>query len=55
MAKIKSGDRCADCSHCKTWNSDRTKANCDMKKRPQGFHPDSKVPQECVDKMTKGY
>ena len=54
MAKIKSGDRCADCSHCKGWSSDRTKATCDLYKE-QGFHPDRPVPVKCIDKVTRKY
>ena len=55
MAKMKSGDRCADCSQYKEWKSDSAKGTCKLGKRPQGFHPDSKVPQECVGKMTRAY
>lgn len=54
MMKIKSGDRCVDCTHCKTWSSDHTKATCDLYKE-QGFHPDRPVPVKCVDKVTRKY
>ena len=54
MSKIKSGDRCADCSHCKTWSTDRNKATCDLY-NDQGFHPDRPVPSKCVDKVTRRY
>jgi hypothetical protein len=54
MTKIKSGDRCADCSHCEGWSSDREKATCALYNE-QGFHPDRPVPAKCVDKVTRRY
>jgi hypothetical protein len=54
MAKIKSGDRCADCTHCKSWSTDRNKASCDLH-HEQGFHPDRSVPQKCVGGVTRRF
>lgn len=55
MAKVQADDKCTDCNHCKRWSTDHAKASCDMKKKPQGFHPDQNVPVECVGKMTRSY
>ncbi len=54
MANIKSGDRCADCSHGKVWSTDSSKASCDLHNE-QGFHPDRPVPVKCIDKVTRKY
>ncbi|MFH1844270.1 MAG: hypothetical protein ABIF77_13785 [bacterium] len=54
MTQIKSGDRCADCSHCKTWSSDRKKASCNLH-HDEGFHPDRPVPVKCVNKVSRRY
>ena len=54
MAKIHSGDRCADCSHCKVWSSDHKKANCSLT-HEQGFHPDRPVPVKCVGNVSRSY
>jgi hypothetical protein len=55
MSTIKSGDRCADCSHCKVWSSDHKKASCTLHTSEQGFHPDRPVPAKCVNKVTRKY
>ena len=55
MSTIKSGDRCADCKHCKVWSSDHKKASCTLHTEEQGFHPDRPVPAKCVDKVSKAY
>lgn len=55
MSTIKSGDRCADCSHCKVWSSDHKKASCTLYTSDQGFHPDRPVPSKCVNKVQKCY
>lgn len=54
MATVRSGDRCADCKHCKVWKSDHRKATCTLYNE-QGFHPDRPVPVKCVDKVNKTY
>ena len=54
MANIKSGDRCADCKHCKVWTSDHRKATCTLHNE-QGFHPDRPVPSKCIDKVSRKY
>ena len=54
MAKIKSGDRCNDCSHCCIWSTDHTKATCTLY-NDQGFHPDRTAPVKCVGKTTRKY
>lgn len=54
MSTIKTGDRCADCSHCKTWSTDRRKATCNLHGE-QGFHPDRPVPAKCVGAVQRGY
>ena len=55
MSTIKSGDRCADCSHCKVWTSDHKKASCTLYTSDQGFHPDRPVPSKCVNKVTRKF
>ena len=55
MATIKSGDRCADCKHCKVWSSDHRKASCNLYSSEQGFHPDRPAPAKCVGKATRKY
>ena len=54
MATIKSSDRCADCSYCKVWESNRRKATCKLYDE-QGFHPDRPVLAKCVNKVSKKY
>ena len=54
MVKIQRSDRCKDCSHCRVWSSDRTKATCDLKKK-EGFHPDRPVPSDCIGEVTRRY
>lgn len=54
MSKIKSNDRCTDCSHCKVWMTDHKKATCKLFNE-QGFHPDRPVPAKCVDKVNRKY
>lgn len=48
--RIRQGDRCADCSQCKAWDTDHTKASCLLYRSEQGFHPDRPVPARCVGK-----
>ena len=55
MAAIKSGDRCADCSHCKVWLSDNKKASCTLYTNEQGFHSDRPTPAKCINKTTRKY
>jgi hypothetical protein len=55
MATVKSGDRCADCKHCKVWTSDHKKASCTLYSSEQGFYPDRSVPVKCVGKVTRRY
>jgi hypothetical protein len=50
MANLHAGDRCKDCTHCKVWSTNSQKATCSLHKRPDGFHPDGKVPADCVGK-----
>lgn len=54
MGTIKSGDRCADCKHCKVWSSDHKKATCELYNE-QGFHLDRSVPSKCVEKVSRKY
>ena len=54
VSKIKSGDRCVDCKHCKVWNTDHRKASCNLF-NDQGFHPDRPVPASCVNKVERSY
>lgn len=54
MGYIKSGDRCADCKHCKIWSTDHRKATCDLY-NDQDFHPDRPAPVKCAGKVTKKY
>ena len=54
MTYIKSGDRCADCKHCKIWASDHRKASCTLYNL-QEFHPDRPAPANCVGKVTRKY
>jgi len=54
MPKIQSGDRCADCTHCRSWSHDRKKATCDLY-HEEGFHPDRPVPQKCVGKVERRF
>jgi hypothetical protein len=54
VGKVKSGDRCADCKHCKVWGSDHTKATCALH-GDQGFHPDRTVLAKCVGKVERKY
>ena len=55
MAKIKRGDRCADCKHCKVWSHDRKKASCRLYSGDQGFHPDRPVPAKCINSAPRAY
>ena len=55
MAYLKSGDRCADCKHCKVWSTDHRKASCKLYTSDQGFHPDRPVPTKCVNKVSRSY
>lgn len=55
MAYLKSGDRCADCKHCKVWSTDHRKASCKLYTSDQGFHPDRPVPSKCVNKVSRSY
>ena len=52
MAKIQSGDRCADCRNCQVWGHDHNKASCKASWAPmyykEGFHPDQPAPAKCV-------
>ena len=48
MPVLKKIDRCKDCKNCKVWSSNQNKANCSLGKRPQGFHPDSEIPNDCI-------
>jgi len=54
MANVKSGDRCADCSKCKVWSTDRNKASCQLHS-DEGFHPDRPIPSRCHDKVSRRY
>lgn len=54
MSKIKSGDRCADCSQCKVWSTDHRKASCRLYS-DQGFHPDRSVPAKCINEVSRKY
>jgi hypothetical protein len=54
MSTTKSGDRCADCKHCKIWSTDHKKATCELYNE-QGFHPDRPAPVKCVNKTTRKY
>lgn len=54
MSTIRSGDRCADCKHCKVWTTDHRKASCSLY-NDQGFHPDRPVPSKCIGKVSKSY
>jgi hypothetical protein len=53
MGVLKSEDNCLHCTHCKIWKSNYTKADCDLNKKAKGFHPDERVPRECVGKLYK--
>ena len=55
MPILKRDDRCKDCKKSKVWSSDRNKANCSLNKRNQGFHPDSKIPNDCIGKNYRNY
>ena len=48
MPVLKKIDRCKDCKNCKVWSSNQNKANCSLGKRPQGFHPDNEIPNDCI-------
>ena len=54
MVTVKSGDRCADCSHCREWSTDHTKATCTLYNE-QGFHPDRPAPAKCVGEVQRKY
>ena len=54
MSTVQSGDRCADCKHCKSWPSDHKKATCDLYSE-QGFHPDRSAPVKCHGKVQRKY
>ncbi len=50
MPDLKPDDRCLYCKHNKLWKTNYSKANCDLKKKPQGFYPEETIPRECVGK-----
>ena len=54
MATIKSGNRCAECKHCKVWSTDHKKATCNLFNE-LGFHPDLAVPAKCICKVQTKY
>jgi hypothetical protein len=51
---VKSGDRCADCKHCRVWSTDHKKANCALYGE-QEFHPDRPVPVKRVGREGREY
>ena len=54
MAKVRTGDRCADCNRVKIWSSDHKKATCTLYNE-QGFHPDRPIPVKCDNKVDRKY
>jgi len=48
MQQLKSDDTCLHCKQCKIWKTNYTKADCVLRRKPKGFHPDERVPRQCV-------
>jgi hypothetical protein len=45
---LKSEDCCLYCHRCKIWKTNFTKANCELHRKPDGFHPEDRVPRQCI-------